>query len=649
MNAPWLPRYRLAFVLVTALNVLLLCSVGHYLWSPGGSRVTLPSAPPENARGAVAGGRWERATPVGDRIRTIGCTLPQFDPFDPSVRRYFRPRSRGRACSGRPNFLTVRNGFPFIVEDNLLAHNVHPNEVVCTSKEIYWNDSLEKPDSVYMEGNSEDLSFDKPLTKEFSFVKCATRQSPNSPFHEQFLLNPKLKTRTEERCRNSRRQTPHNLSVLVLGLDSVSYLNLDRHLPETARFMREELGAFELHGYNKLGDNSYPNQVPLIMGLKDFEANKAAPDGFYDKLSAQFIWNKYAERGYRTMFLEESPYYGLFNYFSKGFRHSPADYYLRPVIMAMDASPRKTQNWERVRCLGPTMPFEELLDYLDRFTRMMGDRPFFSYTWISEITHDSLNSAGYADAPFQRHLQSLRESGVLNHTILVFLSDHGLRFGDVRATYIGKFEDRQPFAFLAFPPWFLRANPEAERSLRVNQQRLTTHFDVHAMLVELLDYPRLKKPNTTYGLSLLHEVPDTRTCAEASIGPHWCTCSARANDTVSENFAASLANQLLLNINEQVAHEPRRCSQYMLLQIMDVTALQPTAAERATNTTHYWVTIKLSPGEAVFEGTVRAQGDNMTVLKEISRCNWYSGSSYCVPNTWLEKYCYCRRTFGDVI
>lgn len=108
MNAPWLPRYRLVFVLVTAFNVLLLCSVGHYLWSPGGSRVTLPSAPPENARGAVGAGRWERATPVGYRIRTTGCTLPQFDPFDPSVRRYFRPRSRGRACSGRPNFLTVR-------------------------------------------------------------------------------------------------------------------------------------------------------------------------------------------------------------------------------------------------------------------------------------------------------------------------------------------------------------------------------------------------------------------------------------------------------------------------------------------------------------------------------------------------------------
>ncbi|KAH9377060.1 hypothetical protein HPB48_011033 [Haemaphysalis longicornis] len=544
---------------------------------------------------------------------------------------------------------SCRAGFPFVVEDNLLAHNVHPNDLVCTSKEIYLNDSFAKPDSVYMEGGREDISFDKPLDKEFLFVECATRQSPGFPFHEQFLLNPKLKTRTEERCRNARRQTPHNLSVLVLGLDSVSYLNLDRHLPETAWFMREELGAFELHGYNKLGDNSYPNQVPLIMGLKDFEANKAAPDGFYDKLSAQFIWNKYAERGYRTMFLEEWPYYGLFNYFRKGFRHSPADYYLRPVIMAMDDSPRNTKNWESVRCLGPTMPFEELLDYLDRFTRMMGDRPFFSYTWISEITHDSLNSAGYADAPFRRHLQSLRESGVLNRTILVFLSDHGLRFGDVRATYIGKFEDRQPFAFLAFPPWFLSANPEAERSLRVNQQRLTTHFDVHAMLVELLDYPRLKKPNTTYGLSLLHEVPGTRTCAEASIGPQWCTCSARANDTVSEKFAASLAEQLLQNINEKVSHKPRWCSQYMLLQMMDVTVLQPTVAERATNTTHYWVTIKLSPGEAVFEGTVRAQGDNMTVLKEISRCNWYSDSSYCLPYTWLGKYCYCRRTFGDVI
>ncbi|KAK8778805.1 hypothetical protein V5799_019856 [Amblyomma americanum] len=312
--------------------------------------------------------------------------------------------------------------------------------------------------------------------------------------------------------------------------------------------------------------------------------------------------------------------------------------------MAMDESPKNTEDRQGIRCLGPTMPFEELLDYLSRFTDVMGERPFFSYTWISEITHDSLNSAGYADEPLRRLPQKLHSSGTLNHTVLVFLSGHGLRFGDVRATYIGKFEDRHPFAFLAFPPWFLKENPKAARALRINQHRLTTHFDMHATLVELLDYPNLEQPNTTYGLSLLHEVPDTRTCADASISHQWCTCNVRDDATVSNTLAASLAGHFVAAMNDWVAKTARKCAEYQLLQVMDVTALQATPSERAANTSHYWITVKLSPGEAVFEGTVRVRGDNFTVLEEFSRCNSYSRLAYCVRNEWQRLFCYCRRS-----
>ncbi|XP_077508267.1 uncharacterized protein LOC144119561 [Amblyomma americanum] len=251
----------------------------------------------------------------------------------------------------------------------------------------------------------------------------------------------------------------------------------------------------------------------------------------------------------------------------------------------------------------------------------MAERPFFSYTWISEITHDSLNSAGYADEPFRKTLEKLQYSGVLNHTVLVFLSDHGLRFGDVRATYIVKFEDRHQFAFL----------PQ-------------THFDMHATLVELLDYPDLKRPSTTYALSLLHEVPDTRTCADASISHQWCTCNVRDDATVSNTLAASLAGHFVAAMNDWVAKTARKCAEYQLLQVMDVTALQATPSERAANTSHYWITVKLSPGEAVFEGTVRVRGDNSTVLEEFSRCNSYSRLAYRVRNEWQRLFCYCRRS-----
>ncbi|XP_049522477.1 LOW QUALITY PROTEIN: uncharacterized protein LOC125945001 [Dermacentor silvarum] len=431
----------------------------------------------------------------------------------------------------------------------------------------------------------------------------------------------------------------------MLGLGSVSHLNFDRHLPETAKFVREKLGAFELHGYNKVGENSYPNHMGFLTGLKDFEADKAAQAGFYDNLSPSLIWRKYAARVYRTMFLEEWAQYSLFSSIPcKGFRRAPVDYYLRHVIMLMEDLTENTDEELRVSCLGPTMPSEVLLDYLANFVNVMAERPFFAYAWFIEMTHEWLNNAAYADEPVRRLLDDVHASGVLNHTVLVFLSDHGLRSGGVRTTYIGRLEDIQPFAFLVFPPWFLDKNPEAARSLHVNQRRLTTPFDLHATLAELLDYPVLKRPRTAYGLSLFHEIPGERTCSDASIQPQWCACSVRDAGAVSGALARALADRLVAHVNGVLARASRNCAVYRLLRVMDVTSLQATPAQLEKNTSDYLVAVKLSPGNVVFEGLVGVNGDYRIELKDVNRCDKYKVHSYCVHAPWLRKYCNCRRT-----
>ncbi|CAN7985595.1 unnamed protein product [Ixodes pacificus] len=620
--------FRTTFVLVTTVNILVIYSIGRFWMFAVG---------PYTSRHVSA---------VGHRLRTSGCTMPQFDPFDPSVSRYFR-RARDKRCPGNPDFIYLREGIPLIKEEVLLLRDTRPEDMECFYREIYRNDTLDKPDEKYFYGRKVPLKFGERLNKEFMFVECSLKSNLAKVFHDQFLLNPILKENVELRCQGASKRASHNLSVLVLGLDSVSNLNFVRHLPQTGAYVRDELDAFELFGFNKVGDNSFPNQLPLITGMNAAEAYNACTDKFFDNIN--LIWKMYAERGYRTMFLEESPFYGLFNYFLNGFHEPPADYYPRPLIQAMDDSPRKRYAFDDVRCLGPHMPFEMLLDYLSRFTIRMKGRPFFSYAWISETAHDSFNAVGYADAPFLKHFRTLNDSGVLNHTVVVFLSDHGLRFGDVRSTFIGKYEDRQPFAFLIFPRWFLEAHPDVARNLRRNQRRLTTHFDVHATLLELLDFPQQQPPpRTKYGISLFHEVPETRTCAEASISHHWCTCQADADTDVTPAFAMSLGERLVDQINEWVRKEPRKCQPFHLVDLMDVTALQPTQEDKTSNVSHYWVTVRVSPGGGVFEATLRVDGraENISVLDQVSRCNWYFGQSYCVADHWLEKFCYCRRTFG---
>ena len=70
------------------------------------------------------------------------------------------------------------------------------------------------------------------------------------------------------------------------------------------------------------------------------------------------------------------------------------------------------------------------------------------------MTHNNLNFARLADKPYLRYLKAMKKSGILNNTMLIFLGDHGVRYGPIRQTYIGALEERLPTLFIALPEWF---------------------------------------------------------------------------------------------------------------------------------------------------------------------------------------------------
>lgn len=60
------------------------------------------------------------------------------------------------------------------------------------------------------------------------------------------------------------------INVLIFGLDSLSRLAFIRHLPQTYKFLTEDLKMTVLRGMNKVGDNTYPNLVALLTGNNKF-------------------------------------------------------------------------------------------------------------------------------------------------------------------------------------------------------------------------------------------------------------------------------------------------------------------------------------------------------------------------------------------
>jgi len=99
----------------------------------------------------------------------------------------------------------------------------------------------------------------------------------------------------------------NRLSVLLLGFDAVSRLNLLRTMPKTVKYLRSS-GWLEMSGYNKVGDNTLPNLAAVVTGLTmDQLKNQCwtSPYTPFDK--CPFIWKDYSELGYVTAYAEDQP------------------------------------------------------------------------------------------------------------------------------------------------------------------------------------------------------------------------------------------------------------------------------------------------------------------------------------------------------
>lgn len=68
-----------------------------------------------------------------------------------------------------------------------------------------------------------------------------------------------------------------------------------------------------------------------------------------------------------------------------------------------------------------------MLDWLTHFYDVYNDVPKFAFGFHGELSHDDYNLVGYADAELENFLKDLQESGILNNTLLIMLSDHGHR------------------------------------------------------------------------------------------------------------------------------------------------------------------------------------------------------------------------------
>ncbi|KAF4532247.1 hypothetical protein B566_EDAN004333 [Ephemera danica] len=347
---------------------------------------------------------------------------------------------------------------------------------------------------------------------------------------------------------------------MILGIDSISRLNMERQLPVTRKLLLSPpLSAVSLLGYNKVGDNTFPNLIPMLTSLDLDELTRTCwPALNKNKLDGcPFIWKKFAAAGYRTVYGEDCARFSTFNYVKTGFVEQPTDYYTRPL----------------------------------------------EYGWL---------------------------------------------------------EERLPLAYFSLPERFKTRFPEAAANLNLNAQRLTSPYDVHETLRDLLSmgeesrtWPEIwnnNSSNVSRGISLFAPISTNRACQDAGIDPQWCTCQLGPEVNTPLSVIQQAVNFLMSDMNKRLRTLNGSCVPLKLTKIKswkshELDKFDPRIASRIVQ---HLVTFRTNPGGGMFEATVRQIFFDLSVQPAvdfertgtISRLNTYSRQSHCVKR--LKLYCYCK-------
>lgn len=298
-------------------------------------------------------------------------------------------------------------------------------------------------------------------------------------------------------------------------------------------------------------------------------------------------------------------------------------------------------------CIGQQPQIEYLFQFQTEFIQRFHNQSYFSLFWANSFSHNEMNMPTVMDDRIRNFLGNIEP--YLNSTVVIFFSDHGMRFGKARETYVGWLEERMPFIYIYFPPSFQAAHPSWVHNFRANKNKLTSPFDFHVTLQDLLYGQQLQPPAGCPKCgSLFAPVPHNRSCDDAAITSHWCTCSVDdSSDSISDSHIVAAAHVAIGSINEflqknldQVKNDSR-CATLSLSKVMSVRSKVGAGFIMFRKREHI-IVFETEPSKAVFEVTVPESSVKVGSVAEISRINMYGSQSACVQGSSLLKlFCFC--------
>lgn len=590
-------------------------------------------------------------------IKTDGCTIPGLQPFDETIRKFIKRPKYVKQCSDTNYSLLQNNDTHIWTNTDMLQFYEIPSgaNVTCCYKAFYRPSAIIDISAVDVDDRVKYdtcIVFTSYIEVVNEFVKVSCGYNDKTLFEQFFLYAPKKPNYSHREDASDMSQNQSAYNVIVLGIDAISRLNFHRTMPKTLAYLQKK-GAIELLGYNKVGDNTFPNLTPMLLGIKDSDLKRTCwPSNRATFDNCPFIWEWYKDAGFYTALGEDSASLGTFNFEKLGFSGTPTDYYIHTFMHEAEIHVGTNKDFNSFLCMGNKYFYRVLLDYVETLSKTLKSSKLFGFFWEVTMSHDYLNYPMLMDKSYERFLRRLDGSNYLDETILIILSDHGMRWGDIRFTKQGRLEERLPFVHILLPPSFRENYSLAYDNLKENSKRLTTPFDIHATLSDLINLNSIQneeirsrsKKNYALGksISLFLPIPGNRSCHSAGIDDHWCTCH-RNSKLQKESVESNEASVHLVEHLNSLLREYRQCAKLTLKEVLEVTELlSGTPREGEEGWREFLVVVRTMPGEGVFEATLRRDNVGWSLAGTASRLNLYGEQSRCLHHYQLNLYCFCR-------
>ncbi|XP_021379573.1 uncharacterized protein LOC110467023 isoform X2 [Mizuhopecten yessoensis] len=578
-------------------------------------------------------------------IDTDGCKIPFIHPFDPSVIP-FLVKSANIKCSHTVPSLTLQTLTKLTL--NSAALPFYRNLSYCKYTPIVRPKTISKKYFTFQTDKSVSFQKESSINTDFIKVECFTKEDKSLYTNFHAFAVPQNSTKRRRRSTEETEDQAYN--VLMLGIDSLSRNSFYRNLPKTRKTLLDKLGAVELLGYSKVGDNTFPNLIPITLGISVKELRRRGWNQTVPFDDYEFIWNKFSNNGYTTLFSEDMIDIGLFNYLKKGFKNAPVDHFYEPMGAATEAHPKL---WSKKHCFGGRLETKIILDYVSDFLNVYKDTRTFGFAYLSRFYHNSDNIVKEYDDVLTDFLENFIRNDHAHNTVLIVFSDHGSRFGHLRKSPVGRLEERLPATYIVLPTNFTIDALEALSNLRENAWKLTTPFDIHETLMDILYQTQNRTINSTHGISLFSEIPPDRNCRRAGISNHWCTCSLFKDLDVASTIAKDLGQLMLKYVNKLLLKYEKFCSQLELKAIhyvaeWDITGRNSSATSNAVVKRDYVMKMETTPGGALLETTILYRNGKYYIrdYDGISRLNMYIGQADCITAYPAKKVCFCKSPKG---